>query len=169
MSSNCLVFHTSGGISSSPAAFLFLIFLITESSSSRGNGPSLMSNFLLIILMIGSCVTFGGFPRRFSNWSTQFKKKIVLFHAVQLSICTQFRTIWPIDRTLLGSTTSVQKGLGSDDSDGTPHSTKLQHYRNLTIRSFSVISRTLVGMVLPLCRGAVDVFYRASRLGNTQS
>ena len=42
MSSNCLVFHTSGGISSSPAAFLFLIFLRTESSSSCVNGPSLM-------------------------------------------------------------------------------------------------------------------------------
>ena len=52
MSSNCLVFHTSGGISSSPAAFLFLIFLRTESSSSCVNGPSLMSNCLLIILVI---------------------------------------------------------------------------------------------------------------------
>ena len=29
MSSNSLVFHTFGGISSSPAAFLFLIFLST--------------------------------------------------------------------------------------------------------------------------------------------
>ena len=67
MSSNCLVFHTSGGISSSPAAFLFLIFLRTEMSSSCGNGPSLMSNCLLIILVIGSCVTFGGFPSRFSK------------------------------------------------------------------------------------------------------
>ena len=67
MSSNCLVFHTSGGISSSPAAFLFLTFLRTESSSSWVNGPSLMSNCLLIILVIGSCVTFGGFPRRFSK------------------------------------------------------------------------------------------------------
>ena len=67
MSSNCLVFHTSGGISSSHAAFLFLIFLSTESSSSRVNGPSLMSNCLLIILVIGSCVTFGGFPSRFSK------------------------------------------------------------------------------------------------------
>ena len=46
MSSNCLVFHTSGGISSSPAACLFLIFLSTESSSSGVNGPSLMSNCL---------------------------------------------------------------------------------------------------------------------------
>ena len=67
MSSNCLVFHTSGGISSSPAAFLFLIFLRTESSSSCVNGPSLMSNCLLIILVIGSCVIFGGFPSTFSK------------------------------------------------------------------------------------------------------
>ena len=67
MSSNCLVFHTSGGISSSLAAFLFLIFLSTESSSSRVNGPSLMSNCLLIIPMIGSCVTFGGFASRLSK------------------------------------------------------------------------------------------------------
>ena len=43
-SSNSLVFHTSGGISSSPAAFLFFIFLCTESSSSCVNCPSLMSN-----------------------------------------------------------------------------------------------------------------------------
>ena len=54
MSSNCLVFHTSRGISLNPAAFLFLIFLNTESSSSGVNGPSLMSNCLLIILVIGS-------------------------------------------------------------------------------------------------------------------
>ena len=32
---------------------------------------------------------------------------------------------------------------------GTPHSPKLQHYWNLTIRLFSVLSRTLVGGVLP--------------------
>ena len=67
MPSNCLVFHTSGGILSSLAAFLFLIFLSTESSSSWVNIPILMSNCLLIILVIGSCVTFGGFPRRFSK------------------------------------------------------------------------------------------------------
>ena len=67
MSSNCLVFYISGGISSSPAAFLFLIFLSTESSSSWVNGPSLMSNCLLMILMIGSCVTFGGFLSKFSK------------------------------------------------------------------------------------------------------
>ena len=65
MSSNCLVFHTSGRISSSPAAVLFLIFLRTKSSSSLVNRPSLTSNCLLIILVIGSFVTFGGFPSRF--------------------------------------------------------------------------------------------------------
>ena len=63
MSSNCLVYLTSGGI---PVAFLFLIFLRTESSSCV-NGPSLKSNCILIILVIGSCVTFGGFPSRFSK------------------------------------------------------------------------------------------------------
>ena len=46
-------------------ALLFLIFLRTESSSSSVNGPSLMSNCLLIILVIGSCVIFGGFPSSF--------------------------------------------------------------------------------------------------------
>ena len=67
MSSNCLVFYTSGGNSSSLAAFLFLIFLSTESSSSCVNSPSLMSNCLLIILVIGSCVASGGFPSKFSK------------------------------------------------------------------------------------------------------
>ena len=66
MSSNCLVFHTSGSISSSSAAFLFLIFLNTKSSSSCVNCPSLMSHCLLVILLIGLCVTFRGFPSKFS-------------------------------------------------------------------------------------------------------
>ena len=42
MSSNFLVFHTFMGISLRRAAFLFLIFLNTT-SSSRVNSPSLMS------------------------------------------------------------------------------------------------------------------------------
>ena len=47
---------------------------------------------------------------------------------------------------------------------GTPHSLKLQHYWNLTIRLFSVISWTLVGGVLSLCWEAVSVFWSPSRL-----
>ena len=66
MSSNFLVFHTSGDIS---AAFPILVFLTTESSSSWVNGPSLMSNGLLIILVIDSWVMFGGFPGKFSKCS----------------------------------------------------------------------------------------------------
>ena len=58
MSSNSLVFHTSEDILSSPAAFLFLIFLSSESSSCCVNCSSLMSNCSLITLLIVSCVTF---------------------------------------------------------------------------------------------------------------
>ena len=68
MSSNSLVFHTSGGILSSPAAFLFLIFLSTESSSSCVNYSSLMSSWLLIIFVIGSCLIFGGFLSKFLKY-----------------------------------------------------------------------------------------------------
>ena len=67
MSSNSLVFCTSGGISSSHAAFLFLIFLSAESSSSCVICHGLMSNWLLIIFVIGSCVSLGGFPSKFSK------------------------------------------------------------------------------------------------------
>ena len=67
ISSNSLVFHTSGGISSSPAAFLFLIFLSTDSSSSCVNYLSLMFNWLLIIFVISRCITFRGFPSKFSK------------------------------------------------------------------------------------------------------
>ena len=42
----------------------------------------------------------------------------------------------------------------------------LQHYLNLTIRLFSVISKTLiVGGILPLCIEEVSVFYSTSQLG----
>ena len=66
-SSNSLVFHTSGGISSSPTAFLFSIFLTNESSSCCVNYPSFKSSWLLIIFVIGLSVTFGGFPSKFSK------------------------------------------------------------------------------------------------------
>ena len=43
---------------------------------------------------------------------------------------------------------------------------KLQHYKSLTIRLFSFISRTLVEVgVLPFCRDAVGIFYTPSRMG----
>ena len=88
-SMSSLVFHTSGGISSSPAVFPFLIFFFcSESSSSCVNCPSFMSNCLLIILLIGSCVTFGGFPSKFlkcfhnfihSRWLVAFSLAFAVF------------------------------------------------------------------------------------------
>ena len=65
--SNCLAFHIPGGISSSLAAFLFLNFLTIDSSLSCVNCLSLMSNYLLIMFVISSCVTFEGFPSKFSK------------------------------------------------------------------------------------------------------
>ena len=90
MLSYCLVFYTSGGISSRPAAFLFKIFLSTESISSRVNCPSLMSNCILIILVIGSCVTFGGFPRRFSKSCFHSFIRSCWFEAFTLALAAHF-------------------------------------------------------------------------------
>ena len=66
--SNFLVFHTSGGISSRPAAFLFLIFVSTTSNSSWVNCPCLMSSLLIIFVIVLS-VTLGNFPSRFLKCS----------------------------------------------------------------------------------------------------
>ena len=46
----------------------------------------------------------------------------------------------------------------------TPRAPKLHHYCSFTIRLFSVISRTFVRVVLPLCRIPVGVFYNPSQL-----
>ena len=52
-----------------PCCFpFFLYFLSTDLSSSCVNCPSLMSNWLLIIFGIGSCVTFGGFLSKYSTY-----------------------------------------------------------------------------------------------------
>ena len=48
----------------------------------------------------------------FKQFSLNVKE--VLFQAIQFSICTQFCSIWPIDRTISGATTPDQSGPGSD-------------------------------------------------------
>ena len=45
---------------------------------------------------------------------TQLNVKTVLFQTIQFNVITHFSSIWPIDRTLLGATTSSQCGPGSD-------------------------------------------------------
>ena len=49
---------------------------------------------------------------------------------------------------------------------GYSHSPKLQHYWNLTIRLFSVISKILIEGVLLFYRDAISVFWSPSRLGH---
>ena len=89
--------------------------------------------------------------------------KTDLFQAIQFSISMQFSSICPIDRAVSGATTPNLCRPGSDGNEEvfcTPP--ERQHYWNLTIRLFSVISRTLVQNPLPLYRGAVGVFYSPS-------
>ena len=67
--------------------------------------------------------------------------KTVLFQAIQFSISTQFSSIWPIDRTLIRCYHPRPEWTWEQwQWKGTRHSPKLQHYWNLTIRLFSVIS-----------------------------
>ena len=52
----------------------------------------------------------------FKQFSLAYKKT-VLFQAIQFSISTQFRSIWPIDTTLSGATTPDQSRPGSDGKE----------------------------------------------------
>ena len=91
------------------------MFLSTESSFSSVNCSSLMSNCLLIILVIGSCVTFRGFPSKFSNcyfhscirssWLVAFSLALVVLFLLltTLTVChaildclssTEFLILW---------------------------------------------------------------------------
>ena len=91
-----------------------------------------------------------------SHLFTQLNDQTVLFQTISFSIfdpirCNHSRSKW---------TWKLWQWRG------TLHSPKLQHYRSLTIRLFSVISRTLIGQgVLPLCKDAVSIFYSPSSLG----
>ena len=50
--------------------------------------------------------------------STVSISKTILFQTIQSSICIQFSSILPIDRTLSGATTPGLSGPGSDGNDG---------------------------------------------------
>ena len=74
----------------------------------------------------------------------------------------QFSSIWPIDRTLSGTSTPGSEWTWKRwQWKSALHSSKLQHYQNLNIRLFSVMCRTLVGGggVLPFCRDVVSVYF----------
>ena len=73
--------------------------------------------------------------------------------------------IWPIDRTLSGASTTEQCGHGCDGNEGVLY---IPESSNITGSSPSDILVSYPGYLLggvPLCRGAVGVFYSPSRPG----
>ena len=80
----------------------------------------------------------------------------------------QFSAILPIGRTLLGATPSSQSGPGSDGDEGVlliPQNPSITG-TSLSDCLVSYLGHLLRGRVLPLCRGAVSVFYSPTRLDN---
>ena len=82
--------------------------------------------------------------------STVSMSKTVLFQAVRLSISTQFSSIWPIDRTWVNGNERVLCIRQSSSIAETSTSDCLVSYPRYSLEA---------GGVLPLCRGAVSVFY----------
>ena len=72
----------------------------------------------------------------------------VLFITIQLTISRKFSSIWPVNWTLLGSTTPSQS---EPESGGNKWVLRipLKDYRGLTIRLFSVISGHSLGVSYP--------------------
>ena len=90
----------------------------------------------------------------------------VIFETIQFCKSTQFNSIRPIDRTLSGATTPGQNGPWSDGNEGVlciPQSS------SITIKLFSIISRTLIREALLLCSEAVGVFYSPSFTGKFEN
>ena len=91
--------------------------------------------------------------------------KTVLLQRIQFCISTQFSSVWPINRTLLGATTPGQSKPGSDGNEevlSIPQSSSITE----TSPSDCLVSYPghLLG-VLPLRRSAVGVFYSPRRQG----
>ena len=116
------------------------------------------------------------------SMSTQFNcKRKLLFQAIQFiqtvliqlnhfSKSTDFVytkiNVKPIDRALSGATIPGQSGPGSNGNEGVPpYSPKLSITgTSPTDCLVSYTGHSLVGGVLPFCRGAVCVFYSPRRL-----
>ena len=99
-----------------------------------------------------------------------YLSRSVLFPTIQFSIRMQFSSIWPIDWTLSGATTSGQSGPGKIGNEGVlciPQSSSITG----TSPSDCLVSYPGHlwggGGISPLCREAVDIFYSPSQLGNS--
>ena len=85
--------------------------------------------------------------------------KTFLFQAIQFNISTQFSSIRPIDRILLGATTPGQSGPGSDGNEGV---FRIPQSSSITGTSPSDCLVSYPGFqlgVLSLCSDPVGVVY----------
>ena len=108
--------------------------------------------------------------------STFSISKTIPFQTIQFSISMRFKckyslivkNIKPKDKGLSGATTLAQNGAGSNDNKGVlciPQSPRITG-TSLSDYLVSYPSHSLGG-VIPLCRGAVSVFYSPIRLGKS--
>ena len=85
-------------------------------------------------------------------------------------VCTQFKSQTVLLYQLIGSYKVpplwTRVDLGAMAIRGTSYFPKHPHYWSLSITLFYIISSSLLGEVLPLCRDAVGVFYNSSRLSH---
>ena len=75
-------------------------------------------------------------------------------------------SIWLIDRTQSGASTPNQSRWRSNGNEEVLRIPQSSSITEASLSLFSLISRTLVGGVLPLCKDAVSVFYNPSQLGH---
>ena len=99
---------------------------------------------------------------------TQLNVKTVLFQAIQFSVSTQISYIWPINRTLSGTTTPDQNG---PESGGNERVLRIPQSSSITGTSTSdclasYLGHSLGAELFPLCSDVVDEFYSPSRLDN---
>ena len=91
--------------------------------------------------------------------------KTVLFQTIQLSINKQFRSIWPIHRTISGATTPSQGGSGSDGNEEALSIPQISSITGASPSDYLVsYPGTLFWGVLPLSGDVVSVFCSPSRL-----
>ena len=80
-------------------------------------------------------------------------------------------SIWPIDRTLSGATTSSQSGPGSNSNEGVIHisqSSKTGASPSNSLVSYTGHSFGGRGLCYPLCRDAVSVFCSPNEMGSME-
>ena len=75
-------------------------------------------------------------------------------------------SIWPIDDTLAGTTTPSQSGTENKGNGGALHIGQPPGLEPHYQMQFCIIPRTLVMVMLALCRNAISVFYRLRPQGN---